>query len=143
MKKVLILEDSPERISGFGAAISHVTGAEIVVWKNAPAMIRDLPSLLPNAALISLDYDLIPEPNSTDDPGTGLDVCKYLASIAPVCPIILHSSNEKAVWDMLFKLSEGNWETDWLRHDPLGVVWIGKLWLPKVQSYLMRMGCRG
>lgn len=24
----------------------------------------------------------------------------------------------------------------WLRHDPLGVVWIGKMWLPKVQSYL-------
>ena len=104
-------------------------------------MIRDLPGHLPNATLLSLDFDLIPDSKSTGDPGSGLDVCAFLATQDPVCPIILHSSNEQAVWEMLFKLGEGNWETDWLRHDPLGVVWIGTLWLPKVRSYLAR-NCR-
>ena len=139
MKKILILEDSPERIAAFGTAMQQAVGAEVFFWKSAHEMIRELPQHLTNAALLSLDFDLIPESNSTHDPGNGLDVCEYLAKLAPACPVILHSSNEKAVWEMLFKLSEGNWETDWLRHDPLGVVWIGKLWLPKVQSYLARM----
>jgi len=138
MHQVLILEDSPERISAFSVAMRNVEGAEFVFWKSAPEMIRDLPQHLPQTALISLDFDLIPESNSTQDPGNGLDVCKFLAKLAPNCPIILHSSNEKAVWEMLFKLGEGQWETDWLRHDPLGVLWIGKLWLPKVQSYLSK-----
>ena len=139
MKKILILEDSPERIAAFGTAMQHATVADVIIWKSAHEMIRELPQHLPTAALLSLDFDLIPESNSTHDPGNGLVVCEYLAKLAPACPVILHSSNEKAVWEMLFKLSEGKWETDWLRHDPLGVVWIGTLWLPKVQSYLVRM----
>jgi len=138
MKQVLVLEDSPERIHAFTEAIRLVDDAKLFVWKSAHAMIRDLPGHLPNATLLSLDFDLIPDSNSTGDPGSGLDVCDFLAKQVPVCPIILHSSNEQAVWEMLFKLGEGNWETDWLRHDPLGVVWIGTLWLPKIQSYLAR-----
>jgi hypothetical protein len=141
MKQILILEDSPERIAAFDVAIQHASGAEGVFWKSAPEMIRDLPQHLPQAALISLDFDLIPVSHSTQDPGNGLDVCTYLAKLAPSCPVILHSSNEKAVWEMLFKLGEGQWETDWLRHDPLGVVWIGALWLPKVKSYLSKADC--
>jgi CheY-like chemotaxis protein len=138
MKQVLILEDSPERISAFTEAIRRAD-AQLLVWKNAHDMIRDLPRHPPNATLLSLDFDLIPERNSTQDPGNGLVVSEYLKKLMPVCPIILYSSNEKAVWEMVFKLGEGNWESDWLRHDPLGVVWIGTLWLPKVWSYLARM----
>jgi len=139
MNKVLILEDAPERITAFETAMQHAREAEVIFWKSAHAMVGELPQHLPKAALLSLDFDLIPESNSTQDPGNGLVVCEYLAKLTPSCPVILHSSNKKVVWEMLFKLSEGNWETDWLRHDPLGVVWIGKLWLPKVQSYLARM----
>lgn len=136
MKKLLILEDSPERIAAFGTAMQQAVGAEVIFWKSAHEMIHALPQHLPQAALMSLDFDLIPERNSTQDPGNGLVVCDYLAKCDPVCPVILHSSNEKAVWAMLFKLREGKWDTDWLRHDPLGVVWIGSQWLPKVQSRL-------
>ena len=139
MKRILILEDSPERIAAFSTTMQQAVGAQVLVWKSAQAMVEELPQNLSNAALLSLDFDLIPERNSTQDPGNGLAVCEYLAKLTPSCPVILHSSNEKAVWEMLFKLSGGNWETDWLRHDPLGVVWIGALWLPKVQSYLARM----
>ena len=110
--------------------------AQPLFWDSAKDMITAIPRHLDNVGAISLDYDLVPYSESTGEPGTGLDVCNYLATIEPVCPVILHTSNNEAVWPMIFKLSEGRWESEWLRHDQVGELWIGKSWLPMIKSLL-------
>ena len=136
MKHVLILEDSPDRNRAFKTAMATLESAQPFFWDSAEEMIQAMPSHLDNVGVISLDYDLVPYSKSNRRPGTGLDVCSYLATIRPVCPIILHTSNEEAVWPMLFSLTEGKWETEWLRHDPIGEFWIGMVWLPRVKLLL-------
>ena len=111
---------------------------ECFLWNSAIDMIEAAAEHLPGAAVISLDHDLIPESKSIDDPGTGLLVCRYFATLPPVCPVILHTSNEEAAWSMLFTLSNANWETDWIRHNSTNEFWIGELWLPMVRSHIAK-----
>ena len=135
MKRLLILEDSPERVRRFRSAMAEAGNTEVLIWDSAPEMIKNLPKHLHHTSLISLDHDLIPESSSAVDPGCGIDVCAYLATLPPVCPVILHTANEEAAWAMLFKLSAAGWEADWVRHEQVGELWIGRLWAPKVKSY--------
>ena len=39
------------------------------------------------AALISLDHDLNPSPGAKTDPGTGMDVARFIGDFLPVCPV--------------------------------------------------------
>ncbi len=134
---ILILEDSPERRNAFELAIATIAVLELqpIFWDSAPKMIDDLSSYLGDTAVISLDYDLVPHSKS-ETPGNGLDVCRHLETIDPVCPILLHTSNETAVWPMLTSLGRNNWPTQWVRHEPVGELWIGRKWLPSVLEHL-------
>jgi NAD+-processing family protein with receiver domain len=66
---------------------------------------------LAEVAPISLDHDL-PLPIELDgrrsDPGTGRMVADYLAYQPPVCPVIVHSSNDHFAPGMLMVLLERN-----------------------------------
>src|SRR5262245_4237798 len=94
MKTILILEDNDERISAFQRAVAVLgDGFDLKIWRDAPAMIAEAEAFFPTAVLISLDHDLNPMPGVTDDPGTGLDVAKFLAECRPVCSVIIHSTN--------------------------------------------------
>jgi hypothetical protein len=134
-KLILILEDNEDRIRNFQSAIKSSAGNYSErIWFDAPNMIADLPSILNQACLISLDHDLNPQPNVTTDPGTGLEVAEYLAKQKPICPVLIHSTNYEKAWSMHNELRFANWQVD--RGGPIGDDWIQCLWLPKVKSLL-------
>jgi ADP-ribosylglycohydrolase len=132
---ILILEDNDERIAAFERAITSLPGQyELKIWRDAQSMTSDCEACFANAALISLDHDLNPAPGVTEDPGTGLDVAKFLAECRPVCPVIIHSTNTDRSWSMHNELRFADWIVD--KVGPIGSDWIEKLWLPKAQELL-------
>jgi len=134
-KSILILEDNEDRIKNFlKAAASLGENFPVRIWNDAPTMIAEVSSFLPEACLISLDHDLNPQPNATKDPGTGLEVAGFLAKQTPVCPVIIHTTNYERAWSMHNELRFGGWRVD--RVGPIGGDWIECLWLPKVKAFL-------
>src|SRR5580698_4503000 len=100
-RSILILEDSEDRIAGFKKAVAELGGHyDLKIWHDAPSMMAECEQLFPNAALISLDHDLNPQPGATVDPGTGLDVAQFLADFLPVCPVLIHTSNTDRAYSM-------------------------------------------
>jgi hypothetical protein len=134
-KLILILEDNEDRIRNFKTAVKSLGGNfSERIWFDSPNMIADLPSVLNQACLISLDHDLNPQPNVTTDPGTGLEVAEFLAKQKPICPVLIHSTNHEKAWSMHNELRFANCQVD--RVGPIGDDWIQCLWLPKVKSLL-------
>ena len=134
-KLILILEDNEDRIRNFQSEVKSLgENVSVRIWFDAPNMIADLPSILKQASLISLDHDLNPQSNVTIDPGTGLEMADFLAKHSPVCPVGIHSTNHEKAWSMHNELRFGNWQVD--RVGPIGDDWIQCLWRPKVKSLL-------
>jgi len=133
---ILILEDDETRITRFTTILNEITpDTPVIYWRNAWKMIRESAPYLPNARLISLDHDLNPEAENSEDPGDGLMVAKFLAGQRPQCPIIVHTSNEDRARMMIgeFELAGCNAR----RVAPLGVDWIEDYWADVVQSLLI------
>lgn len=120
IERILILEDNQERINAFKKAVELLDGEWVLkIWRDAPTMIDECSEYLPNARLISLDHDLNSEPGAVRDPGTGVDVAKFLSIFPPSCPVILHSSNHERVYSMLNELRFSGWTLD--RVGPFGL----------------------
>lgn len=135
MKTILILEDNEERIADFRKAAGQLgDGYELKLWRDAHSMCAECESSFPTTALISLDHDLNPAPGVAADPGTGLDVAKFLGDFLPVCPVLLHSSNTDRVYSMHNELRFAGWTVD--RVGPLGTRWVETAWLPRVRALL-------
>ncbi|MEX0777855.1 MAG: cyclic-phosphate processing receiver domain-containing protein [Phycisphaeraceae bacterium] len=96
--------------------------------------IRELEAQLPNAAVISLDHDLYSNDATAPDPGDGLDVARWLAALAPSCPVLIHSSNVERANMMMGELTLGGW--DCRRIAPLGDDWIETDWAVVVRQLL-------
>jgi hypothetical protein len=90
-------------------------------------MIAECEAYFPTTALISLDHDLNPAPGVTVDPGTGVDVARFLGDFMPVCPVLIHSSNVDRVYSMGNELRFAGWMVD--RVGPIGADWIETSWL--------------
>ncbi|MGZ4964479.1 MAG: ADP-ribosylglycohydrolase family protein [Limisphaerales bacterium] len=135
MRTVLLLEDNLERVAAFKAVVREL-GADwqLRLWHDAPTMLRECSSCLSDAALISLDHDLNPQPGATADPGTGFEVARFLAGHLPFCPLIIHSSNADRAWSMHNELRFAGWTVD--RVGPIGQGWVEKLWLPKARAMI-------
>ena len=136
-----ILDDDPGRVAAMRAALAGAglggrCAAEF--FDDAPAMIAWLEAHLPECALVSLDHDLGPSRRVGDefrDPGTGRDVADFLASRAPACPVIVHTSNSLARVGMELALQSAGWTV--LRVYPqFGADWIGTDWLATVLEAL-------
>ena len=135
MKTILILEDNDERIAAFQKTVATLKDAfELKVWRDAPTMIAECEVFFPTAALISLDHDLNPLPGGMADPGTGLDVARFLGDFLPVCPVLIHSSNTDRVYSMHNELRFAGWTVD--RVGPLGTDWIETSWLRTARQLL-------
>ncbi len=135
MKTILILEDNDERAAAFQQAVAALgDGFEAKVWRDAPSMIAEGEVFFPTAALISLDHDLNPMPGATMDPGTGVDVARFLGDYMPVCPVLIHSSNTERVYSMYNELRFAGWTVD--RVGPLGSDWIETSWLRTARRML-------
>ncbi|MGP8202216.1 MAG: ADP-ribosylglycohydrolase family protein [Limisphaerales bacterium] len=135
MKTILILEDNDERISAFRKTVAALDAdLELKVWRDAPSMIAEAESFFPSAALISLDLDLNPMPGATVDPGTGLDVARFLGDHMPVCAVVIHSSNTDRVYSMHNELRFAGWMVE--RVGPLGSDWIDNSWLRRARELI-------
>jgi ADP-ribosylglycohydrolase len=134
-KNILILEDNDERIAAFQKTVAALgDGFELKVWRDAPSMIAECEQFFPSAALISLDHDLNPMPGVKADPGTGVDVARFLGDFMPVCPVLIHSSNTDRVYSMHNELRFASWIVD--RVGPLGTTWIETSWLRGARELL-------
>ena len=125
---ILILEDDDERVCGFQSAVASLGGGLVVrFWRDAPTMIAECPAFFTRACLISLDHDLEPMAGAPD-PGTGLDVAKFLSLQPPLCPVILHTSNFDGRLSMQNRLRAGGWTVATV--PPREANWIEASWLP-------------
>ena len=128
---LLLLEDDPARVDRFTVAIRNVDPSlNLLVWRDAPAMIADLPRLLPAAALILLDHDLVPRQPGVD-PGDGLDLTRYLVSQPLKRPVIIHSSNAARADQMLGEFQLADWPCT--RVLPYGDLWIETDWTAELR----------
>lgn len=127
MKTILILEDNEGRIDGFRRAVAAFEEpVQLIVWRDAPSMMAEAERYFSDAVLISLDHDLNPMPGATEDPGTGVDVARFLGDFMPVCPVLIHSTNVDRVYSMHNELRFAGWMVD--RVGPIGDDWIETLW---------------
>ena len=132
---VLILEDNEERIREFTVAVAALgSGFQLRIWRDAPAMLSESPTYFAETCLISLDHDLTPQPGSTQDPGTGLDVAASLAKHKPFCPVIIHTSNYERRWSMHNEFRFGGWTSEIVA--PLGEGWIRSSWLQAARKLI-------
>jgi len=125
MKRVLILDEDAGRRADF-QRVARTLGLEVKVWDDAHTMQSECEHFLKDAALISLEHDL--------DRGSGLDVAKFLAERAPVCPVIVHTSNSDRSYSIMNELRFANWMVD--RVGPIGDRWVDKYWAKKAREFL-------
>jgi DNA-binding NtrC family response regulator len=137
-ERVAILEDDPNRITAMRACLTETRpGVEVVVFEDAQEMIAWLGENLGEVVLISLDHDLPLRKNDAEaiDCGTGRQVADYLASVAPTCPVIVHSSNDNCATGMFFALTDAGWPCS--RVYPCDdTAWIATAWAEQVRQYL-------
>jgi ADP-ribosylglycohydrolase len=132
---ILILEDNDDRIAAFERTVASLgKGFELRLWRDAPSMIAEAEAFFPTAGLISLDHDLNPMPGVSTDPGTGVDVARFLGDFMPVCPVLIHSSNTDRVYSMQNELRFAGWMVD--RVGPLGMDWIKTSWLRRARELI-------
>jgi len=133
---ILILEDSAHRIAGFSAVLEALGRTDGHFYRNAHQMLRDLPGLLPEAEVISLDHDLYPAPGPDEDLGDGLMVARWLAEQTPTYPVILHTSNGDQCRRMQGVLEHGGWDVRLA--GAVGEHWIENDWRIEVERALRK-----
>lgn len=138
--KIAILEDNEERQAAMQTCLTdRFHQFETCFFTGALAFIDFLNEHLSETIVVSLDHDLELIPDDSGrmiDPGTGRDVAEYLAQQAPVCPVVIHTSNSAAAQGMEMVLQEANWET----HRVLPVddlKWISDHWFRTIRRAIV------
>jgi CheY-like chemotaxis protein len=136
--QIVILEDNDDRRAHMRDCLQdQFPQHELRFFVSATDMLSHLQSSgLDGLRLIVLDHDLELLPAADGqlvDPGTGRDVADYLAAQAPVCPIVIHTTNAPAGVGMQTVLEEAGWTVT--RVVPYGShEWIGQTWLRAVRD---------
>lgn len=121
---ILILEDTPDRISRFKCVLtSELPNIQYEIVNTAAEMFELIRSQLPESFAVSLDHDLYV--SGINDPGDGLQVAEHLSSLSPSCPVIIHTSNAEKSRQMQGILEANRWAvrlagaigTDWIEVD--------------------------
>jgi CheY-like chemotaxis protein len=134
---ILILEDSQSRLTALKQAITSLGPNFCVrVWSDAPRMIAEMDSYLPESRLISLDWHL--RPVSAAEPGTGYDVMRHLSKRKPVAPVILHSSAILESTIMRDELRGAGWQAEQVIL--MENQQVATSWLPKAKELLSKAG---
>jgi ADP-ribosylglycohydrolase len=135
MKTILILEDSEARVALLRHAVAQLgPDYEMKVWSDAHSMCAECEAFFPSAALISLDHDLNPQPGAKADPGTGVDVARFIGDFLPVCPAIVHSQNMERVWSVYNELRFAGWNVH--QAGGMGTDWSETAWLRQARELL-------
>lgn len=137
---IAILEDDERRYSAMQELLTtEFPGQQFIHFDNSPDMITWLDKHLPKARLLCLDHDLGPNrerDGAVFDPGTGRDVVDFLAQQAPVCPVLIHTSNYRAAPGMEFALEPSGWVVE--RVSPsYDIAWIPAAWIRAVRQLLL------
>jgi hypothetical protein len=136
--KIAILEDNADRTVAMRAALADkLYMYEPHFLPTAPMMLAWLERHLEETIAISLDHDLELPLSAIDrtDPGDGRLVAKALAVHAPICPVIIHTTNVVCGDSMEATLAEGGWRT--FRVTPCDDLhWIRATWLPLMREVL-------
>jgi hypothetical protein len=95
---------------------------------------------LDDIVIVSLDHDLDLLPSSSGewiDPGTGMDVVRRLTErFAPLCPVVVHTTNALAGAEMMELLLKSQWTAH--RVVPYGdLEWIDADWFPAVRNAIV------
>ena len=114
-KKIVILEDNADRRAVMRACASdRFYTFDVQFFDTAAAAIAYLRANLADVLVISLDNDLDPVAGSDGRPvdaGEGREVAELLAARAPVCPVVIHTSNADAAVSMTKALRAAGWKT--------------------------------
>ena len=140
--RVLILEDNRDRrVAMMGRLADRFPFLRVVFFDASAPMIEFMSTdPINDIALISLDHDLDLIPglhNTWIDPGTGLDVAKWMSDKSPpICPVVVHTTNFPAGDQMLRALEEAGWKVRRVvPHDDLH--WIDSDWFPVVRDAIV------
>jgi hypothetical protein len=133
---IVILEDNEDRTAAMRRCLrDHFPQLEAKFFAEPARMIDYLQIHLSETVAISLDHDLELIPGADGkliDPGTGRDVADFLASQAPACPVVIHTTNSAAGTGMELVLQEAHWKTR--RVVPYGdLEWIPKQWFHTIR----------
>jgi hypothetical protein len=136
---VAILEDDAGRITEMRECLAALLpGYQHVFFGNANDMVAWLRDHLADIVLVSLDHDLPLHATRNDvemDCGDGRVVANSLATIAPTCPVIVHSSNIACAEGMIRVLRDAGWPLR--RVYPCDDdVWVRLAWADEVQKYI-------
>lgn len=131
---VAVLEDDKRRRDAMRSCLSdRFPPIKHIFIDHAGDMIEWLRHEIDSVCLISLDHDL--DTPTDSDPGTGRDVADYLASLKPVCPVIIHTTNRFGGDGMRFALLDAGWSVT--RVVPIGdLSWVKDGWAPKAADVL-------
>ena len=140
--RALILEDNRDRrVAMIGRLAERFPFLHVDFFDTSEKMIEFMQSdRLQEAVMISLDHDLemIPGPQGKwTDPGTGLDVARWLAKRPkPLCPVIVHTTNAPAGSQMIRLLEKSHWIAHRvIPHDDLD--WIDTEWFPAARNAIV------
>lgn len=138
---IAILEDDSDRQAAMADCLEdRFPQYPIRFFATAAEMIWHLRRNLSDVIVIGLDHDLELVPivgKSLLDPGSGRIVADYLASVAPVCPVVIHTTNAPAGDGMEAILQDAGWATS--RVTPYGdLQWIPEVWLRAMRDAVVR-----
>lgn len=140
--RVLILEDNRDRrVAMVSRILERFPFLRIEFFDSATAFIDRLAKgTREDIAAIALDHDLELLPDASGrfvDPGTGMDVANWLARLpAPICPVIVHSTNAPASVAMVECLTNKGWKvTRVIPHGDLE--WVDEVWLFSMRNALV------
>jgi hypothetical protein len=101
---VVVLEDSSGRVDAIRNALGP--DLELRLFTSAPDFVAWLEEAA-DVALISLDYHLGPR-----EAGTGLQAAVAMTVLAPLAPVVLHSSDSVGARAQEEVLSAAGWQTE-------------------------------
>jgi hypothetical protein len=134
---IAILEDDHERQQAMRAAVDEeLRDGVCFFFASARQMIEWLCDWLSSKAvsppaLISLrcDLEFLPGPDGKGvDPGDERDVARYLATLTPFCPIIIHTRDNLAATSMTCTLQDAGWDVARV-HPEADSGWIRSRWI--------------
>jgi hypothetical protein len=112
---IVILEDNAERQAIMRACLEeHFAAFASRFFDDAAEMIHFLDANLAETIAIALDNDLEMKTGRDGrcvDPGEGRQVAEFLAGRAPVCPVVIHTTNANAADAMTEVLTTAGWKT--------------------------------
>jgi CheY-like chemotaxis protein len=144
-RKIVILEDNADRRRAMqGCLEDRFCQFEARFFEEPAGAIEYLQTHLRDTIVISLDHDLELKAGADGrllDTGTGRDVADFLARHAPVCPVVIHSTNSAAATGMEMVLQEAHWPTR--RVVPCGdLEWIPTQWFRVVRRAIVEQAKR-